>query len=86
MGVSSIARSSEASKTFHFIQNSTVTVLVPDRSTGALAELEVPLKRTAVLESPGIAPGTPSVTPLAVALEDPLLSASVVPLLSPIRQ
>jgi hypothetical protein len=64
-----------------------VIVLRPERSTGARAVSSTPSKRAALSGSAAIAPVTPSVgAPAAVALAPPMLSAKVVPLVSPSRQ
>ncbi len=85
--VSSIAMRSSLAK-FHFSQNSTVTLLVPERLTGAEAKPVDPSKRAAALGSPSTPPGTPKVRPFAeaVAGPPPALLAKVGPFDSPIRQ
>ena len=87
LGVNSIARSSFSWKAFHFIQNSTVTWVVPERERFAVAASSRPSKLTAPSVSPEIAPGAPSVgEPTVVALLFPKASVRVVPLVSSMRQ
>jgi hypothetical protein len=82
-----MARRSSPANAFQRSQNSTVTRLVWERSTFALAQSFEASKRAAVFGSPAGPPGTPSVTPPCAEAElEPALSASVVPEDSPRRQ
>ncbi len=82
-GVNSIASESLLAYGFHFIQNSTVTWLVPDRFSGIAPESLEPLKPIAVFGSSRTAPGSPKVPPSIVPLLEPTLSRIAGPAGSP---